>query len=330
MDAIAKSEMDKASIVQVLCTAIERGYFPRSRKILDYVCSCHEDTAAYMNLKNDDGKTMLHVAAFHSRPNWVRTLIFKGSDVNETDDDGKTALYYAVKGRSLCTMKAVLDSKPNLGLTYGPNKLTVVHLAAQRKGLGNFFLKALFEAGAKANDTDAREHTPLHFAAGMSYSAKSMCMIIEAGCDVNAQRIVGDTPLHSACKHLKPGAVKLLLRHGADETLANNKGQTAADVIGKRIGVDDRDAEDVNRIKQLLENAPSDRAWYRRASVVMCHKFYVTQPGVHGVPGVPKKRHQPNRSCALPKRTDWEGAVHWLFSRDTPPGIFRWVVTYLW
>lgn len=149
-------------------------------------------------------------------------------------------------------------------------------------------------------------------------------MIIKAGCDVNARKNCGNTPLHSAPKHLKPAAVELLLRNGALETLVNSKGATAAGVVGKSVSVDDRSAEDVDRIVQLLENAPSDRAWYRRAPVVMCFNLYVPQPGV------PKKRMQPSRSCARPKRTDWEEAVHWLFSPDTATEVFRAVVAYLW
>lgn len=332
MDSVAQSEMDKGSIAQILFTSIRSGHFPRSRKILDYVCTCDEDTASYMKWKNDGGQTMLHVAAVHKRWDWIRTLILKGSDVNAKDDNGNTALFYALRNRSLFITWEILNSetKPELDLKYGPNRTTLVHLAAQDEIDSNLFLKALLKAGAKANGTDIRKQTPLHFAAGLAYSAESMRTIIEAGCDVNAQKNGGDTPLHSACRRLKPGAVKLLLRHGADETLVNRKRETAADVIGKRLSVDERNAEDVSRIEQLLKNAPSDRAWYRRAPVVMCLKLCMTQPGEPGVPGVPKKRRQPKRSCALLQRTDWEEALWWLFSPDTAPEVFRAVVTFLW
>lgn len=128
MDSIAKSNLEKAYVVEVLCTAIQCGHYPSFKKILE----CGADTAVYVNWKNDTGQTMIHVAAVHGRPASIRLLISKGSDVNAKDSDGNIALFLAVKHRRLLAMVAVLDSKPNLGLQYEHTKTTVVNLAAQR------------------------------------------------------------------------------------------------------------------------------------------------------------------------------------------------------
>lgn len=324
MDHVAKSTLDKEYIAQVLCAAIQCGNFPSFSKTLECACIGDGDRAFYMNWKNGDGKQMIHVAAVHDRPASIRFLLAKGCDVNAKDSDGKTPLFLALKHWRLKSMNTILDARPNLDLQYENSKSTVMHVAAQRGIPGTEYLEALVRAGAKADCTDYKMQTPLHFASGVAFSAMGIRMIIDSGGDVNARKRAGNTPLHSACRHVKPIAVELLLRHGAMESLVNRSGRTAAQVIGLHVSPQDRSAVDVGRIVHLLENAPLDRAWFRRAPVVMCHERYVRRPGV------PKTRWQPKRLCARLKRTNWEEALHFLFSEDMAPEIFRAVVGYLW
>lgn len=63
-----------------------------------------------------------------------------------------------------------------------------------------------------------------------------------------AAKVVVDTPLKS----------------GADETILNDDGETAADVVDTSIVDENPLAENVERVRQLLMNAPADRAWRRR------------------------------------------------------------------
>ena len=66
--------------------------------------------------------------------------------------------------------------------------------------------------------------------------------------------------------------VNLLLRSGADETITNDEGKTPADVIGEW-WEDDEEEEpvvmEVERARRLLATAPADKAWRRRAYLVL-------------------------------------------------------------
>lgn len=94
------------------------------------------------------------------------------------------------------------------------------------------------------------------------------------GGDLTARTALkGKSPLHIAAGHAEAGAVQdLLLRWGADETQLDGRGRSASDIAGALKNVFERGhrhAETVERIKVLLANAPRDRRWIRRRSVVM-------------------------------------------------------------
>lgn len=74
------------------------------------------------------------------------------------------------------------------------------------------------------------------------------------------------------------GVVDLLLRQGADEQTTNGAGRSPMDMIDSRAGEEDNLAEEYERMRQLLENAPADRAW-RRCFLVLCRAHY---PGGRG------------------------------------------------
>ncbi len=62
--------------------------------------------------------------------------------------------------------------------------------------------------------------------------------------------------------------VDFLLRSGANETILDSDGKTAADIVGE--GVYEMVRWDVERVRKLLANAPADRAWRRRGCLVLC------------------------------------------------------------
>ncbi len=64
--------------------------------------------------------------------------------------------------------------------------------------------------------------------------------------------------------------VDQLLRSGADETILDEWGETAADAVARDVGEEYRVAEDEERVHKLLADAPADRAWRRRGYLVMC------------------------------------------------------------
>lgn len=115
-------------------------------------------------------------------------------------------------------------------------------------------------------------------------------LIIRGG-DLEARTsLKGSTPLHIAAGHLNQCAVKeLLLRWGADETAPDARGQTPSEVVGQ-LKHDQRYDEGVQVIRFMLANAPADRSWMRRRTVMMLvcrERTRLSQERMHRFP---KKR----------------------------------------
>lgn len=62
---------------------------------------------------------------------------------------------------------------------------------------------------------------------------------------------------------------KSLSKEGADETIVDGKGRSVSKMIGEYVAEEDRLIEHVERLRELLTNAPADRAWGRRGYMVL-------------------------------------------------------------
>ena len=112
-----------------------------------------------------------------------------------------------------------------------------------------------------------------HFAAHRGDPA-TLEVLVAGGGNVSARTALKrSTPLHIAAGHAEERAVQeLLLRWGANEELLDGGGRSPSDVAGALKNVFDRGhrhAEQVERVKAMLANAPRDRRWIRRRAVVM-------------------------------------------------------------
>ncbi|CBJ32501.1 EsV-1-8 [Ectocarpus siliculosus] len=106
--------------------------------------------------------------------------------------------------------------------------------------------------------------TPLHVAAYIDDTCPNMLALLQKGANANARDDDGRGSLLLVCntKASSVAMADLLLRWGADETAADNDGNTAADLVKSG-------AEPNKGLQRLLANVPADRAWRRRSMVVM-------------------------------------------------------------
>ena len=98
--------------------------------------------------------------------------------------------------------------------------------------------------------------------------------MLKHGANVNAhsndlQTTLMHSTLNAGTRGGAAEVVDSLLRAGADETIVNEDGSRAVDMIGKEVEEQDF-LEDVERMRELLANAPADRAWRRRGYLVLC------------------------------------------------------------
>jgi outer membrane protein OmpA-like peptidoglycan-associated protein len=91
---------------KAMVEAVQKGDTPMVQSLLDKGVS--------PNLKTDDGKTILMLAAYLGHTDIAQLLLDKGADVNAKDDGGKTALMYAAQTGNIEMAKLLLESGADL------------------------------------------------------------------------------------------------------------------------------------------------------------------------------------------------------------------------
>ncbi len=164
-------------------TALMWAAFKRNEECIKALIAANAD----VNAKNKYDETALMAVATWGNADCVKALIAAHADVNAKMKFGITALERAVCGKK---------SWSNGVTSYGvPTTTDSVEIAA---GAGNVdCVKALIDAGAKANTKDDGNYTALMWAAnrGQSDCVKAL---IDAGADVNAKMKYGLTVLEMA------------------------------------------------------------------------------------------------------------------------------------
>lgn len=137
-------------------------------------------------------------------------------------------------------------------------------------------LEDLIAAGANVNASTPSVHTPyetpLSCAAAYGH-AHAIHILAAAGADVNHVGSDGHTSLHRALARDWVECVKALLQWGADESLVDRDGRTAAEyaALGSPCCVRVFDRAGCNQILDVLARAPAGRAWRRRGWLTMIY-----------------------------------------------------------
>jgi len=184
-----------------------------------------------------------------------RLAIDCGVDPNVREDDkGATPLHVAAEYGYSEIVEVLLEhgADPNIRDKYGE---TPLHVAA---AFGNSkVVEVLLEHGADPNARDDYGATPLHYAAAFDYPkiVKSLPkdlsdydatplqgavefnypevakLLLEHGANPNIQENkYGYTPLHYAASRCHVDVARVLLDHGADPTIRDNEGRTPLDI----------------------------------------------------------------------------------------------------
>ena len=289
-----------ADIGDALHTAIFGGHKEMVTDLLENGASANAKDAT-------NGYTPLHVAAEEFKPDMVQVLMLNGADKDPLDDDGWTPLYAAACLGHVVTVLTLLAGGADINVRCGESQQSVAHVAIDEGHVD--VLRAAIEHGADLNAADADQHTALHLAV-LCNRMKPIVVLAKAGANMDARAKNGWTPLHFAADALNLEALTILLKHGAradaknrylrsslhlaatragmqgaaevvdallrsgaDETIVNDHGKTAADLVPRYIPEGHRRAEGVERVRKLLANAPADRVWRRRGYLVVCRAY---------------------------------------------------------
>lgn len=187
---------------------------------------------------------------FPDNPSILETMIEFGADVNDTFDNGRTALHMVTLRGDYRTMSVLVGGGANLEAR-DPSGRTPLSVGAQTGFTDP--VRSLLHYGANPNTQDNDGSTPLHWLLEVMYADDDPTDVF---------RYTGE-------------AVDLLLEAGADESLLDGKGRTP---MQKLLDVKEKHSwtgyeKHSSESWRLLENAPADRAarrWHRRAPLVMC------------------------------------------------------------
>ncbi len=129
-------------------------------------------------------------------------------------------------------LEQILQQAPERVHAYSADGWTALHLAA-------FFgeadsVRALLSAGAAvdARSNNPMQNTALH-AAQVFNQVEASRLLLDAGADVNAKQHGGFTALHAAAGNGCEAMVDLMLSRGANKTLRDDSGKSAADLAAK-------------------------------------------------------------------------------------------------
>ena len=185
------------------------------------------DRGGDVNIRDGEGWTALHRAAYHTNVEMCKFLLGRGADVAAGDKNGDMAISTAISmpcgSNCLDVVRLLLtDVTVNAVNNYGRRPL---HYAALRRLVD--IVQLLVDHGAHTNVVDEDGATPLHDANRWGDDVPAVTEILlckEA--KVDAVNKDGNQPLHVACMYGHIKSARLLLSSGASSHASNNNGET--------------------------------------------------------------------------------------------------------
>lgn len=151
----------------------------------------------------------------------VREIILAGGNVNTTDSENRTPLWYAAASGNLELVGLLADAGADTG-AISRYIGTPLHAAAVYDHVA--IVEYLLEHGADVDARNRRDETPLWTAAHAG-TAAVVSFLVGHGADVNATS--GSwTPIHTACAFGNIEVVEVLVNSGADINRPDSSGKT--------------------------------------------------------------------------------------------------------
>ncbi|KAI9879865.1 MAG: hypothetical protein M1830_006717 [Pleopsidium flavum] len=179
------------------------------------------DMGADVDVRDEDGKTALSIAAGSGSEEVVGLLLSHGANVDAEDSFGETPLINAAVSGHTAVVQMLLEGGANLeiqskerGRSAGGTALLE---AVTRYDKNEAVIQLLLERGADIEAVDTQGRTPLIRAAGYSRALPGLArLLLDKGAKLEAKDPHGRTALVIATEWGTKNVVQLLLERGAD------------------------------------------------------------------------------------------------------------------
>ncbi len=175
---------------------------------------------------DSEGNTPLIVAlkrnADFSKVEYIANL---DSNINARNRDGESALFIAVQKNNRSAGELLLSRGADI-FSANTKNISPLRLALEGKnGSEQWILNS-----ETISSTDGSGNTVLHYAAEWRLPEETLELLIQKGCDVNAENSNGETPIFSAAKSDNPSTIMTLAKKGANIQERDNLGSSALHV----------------------------------------------------------------------------------------------------
>ena len=185
-----------------------------------------------INATDDNGySALMYALANRADAQFISTLLKAGADVNISSHDGETPLWIGLRQQvSAETIKLLLEYGARVNQK---NARREIPLWYQLRTNGNPDLTILLvRGGADTSIKNPDGETPLWYTLHQQMSPELTNEIIQKEVDINQKDNNGDTPLLYAVKNnYPPQTIKLLLENGANPEIGDANGYTMYDIL---------------------------------------------------------------------------------------------------
>ncbi|MDR2807021.1 MAG: ankyrin repeat domain-containing protein [Puniceicoccales bacterium] len=215
-----------------------------------------------INVKDNAGNTLLHVAMLQGNPKIVKLLLKQpGIDVNAQNKNRNTPLHLAAKSNNEKIVELLL-SKSGIDINaQNKNRSTPLHWAVKSNNEKIVEL-LLNKPGININAQNKNRNTPLHSAVKSNNEKIVELLLNKPGIDINVSNKHKSTPVCLAIKSNNEKIVTLLRKHSANVDVENCQGRTVSG-LAKNIGaqeipelIEERRAENQATEAEVITTSP--------------------------------------------------------------------------